>query len=307
MSLDPTNAILFGSADSLDRDTLYPVELLPDPHTCKQLCSQASENRNLVVLQDGVVAETYKGLPDETNNALWTTYDLHSQAAPNPVCRSVRRIVPLKVVRATRMILSLLTRTQYRQAIKTALSSFNQYERQQVLASIDFRTLELPSDSWKSIAFQLAQTICLIESDEFYTKSDLQQGLPDLADWIARRPGSLAAINDARDRLLQQVDGVYVRQKGDLNLFMYGNALAIDDWNQFARQCRGMIIDMRRERCVHFPMDKFFRFGEGPELDRQHFSDNLTTEIVEKLDGSMVSLFEHQGRLEFSCKGTNAA
>ena len=37
---------------------------------------------------------------------------------------------------------------------------------------------------------------------------------------------------------------MYVRQKGDLNLLMYANAVAIDDWNQYARQCRGTVIDM---------------------------------------------------------------
>jgi hypothetical protein len=61
----------FGSPDSRDCDVLYVVPSLPDPHTCKLLCSSvAAENRNLVVLRDGYIVESYKGLPDECHNAL---------------------------------------------------------------------------------------------------------------------------------------------------------------------------------------------------------------------------------------------
>jgi hypothetical protein len=296
-------SVRFGSHDSIDRDVLYRVERLPGTQECKALCIHPSENRNLVVIQEGVVAECFKGLPDETNNALYHTYHLHDQHSPNLVTQPVLRNVPLKVVRATRLTLSLLAKTPYRAEIKEALSSKNLAQRLEVLSKIDFSKLELSADVLKSIAFQLGQTNALVDGHELYTKQSVQAYASDLADLIARRSGSLQALNEARDALLDRLHGVYVRQKGELNLLMYGNALAIKEWNLYARQCRGMIIDMEKERCVSFPMDKFFRFGEGPEVTRESLSHDLAVEIVEKVDGSMVSLIDHGGVRQFCCKG----
>lgn len=298
-----TGAIRFGSKDSVDIDLLYAVPEIPSPIQAKQICSGTAENRNLMVVNGGVIVDTYKGLPDETNNALFATYDLHSQDVPNPVERTVQRIVPLKVLRCSRMILSFVTHTEHRVAAKDALKSNNLAKRHEVLAGIDFTQLELTTDRLKSIAFQLAQTNALIDGIELYSKAELQAHAPTLAPFIARRPGTLGALNDARDEFLAKLAGVYVRQKGNLNLLMYGNALAITTWNQYARQCRGMILDVARERCIHFPMDKFFRFGEGPEVSRDELAPHTAVEIVEKVDGSMVSLVDHDGAIAFSCKG----
>lgn len=212
--------------------------------------------------------------------------------------------MPLKVVRAVRGVLSQLTRTRYRAELKAALASNNSYQRSECLAAIDFDSVELTPDTGKLLAFQLAQTIALIDGRELYTKGELKTLFPDCAPLIDRAAGGAPGqLNLLRDELLRRLKGVYVRQKGDLNLFMYGNALAIDDWNQFARQSRGMIIDVKRERCVAFPMDKFFRFGEGPELGRDALPAETEVEVVEKADGSMVSLVWHDGQIAFSCKG----
>jgi hypothetical protein len=302
-SLLSAKGIRFGSSDSRDIDVLYPVDSLPDPVRCKVLCSTSNENRNLFVVRDGVVAETYKGLPDETNNSLLATYHLHPQQAELPIRHKAVRNVPLKVVRATRIVLSLLSRTAYRDEIKKALKEENLDRRLQVLRKIDFSNVELDVDSAKSIAFQLSQAIALIGGSEFYVKAELQAAFPVIADLIGRRSGSPAALNDLRDAYLEKLAGVYVRQKGSLNLLMYGNALAIKEWNQYARQCRGMVIDIARERCVFFPMDKFFRFGEGPELTREQLALDAAVEVVEKVDGSMVSLVAHEGERFFCCKG----
>jgi hypothetical protein len=298
--------VQFGSEDSRDNDILYVLDQLPSADICKALCSHHSqENRNLAVLHDGCIQETYKGLPGETNNAVFYTAGLHLQNGENPVQRPVIRNVPLKLVRAVRIILSLLTRTSLRSQVKASLQSNSVAERHALLATIDFSRHDLPAEALKAAAYQLAQTIALIDGHEYYTKSELIENCPDLADLIGRRStsASTTVLNQYRDALLHRINGVYVRQQGDLNLFMYGNALAIDSWNQFARQSRGMIIDVARERCVSFPMDKFFRFGEGPELDRDAMDPELPVEVVEKVDGSMVSLLHHEGRFRFACKG----
>jgi hypothetical protein len=302
-AINLTAGVRFGSQDSIDCDTVYKVDRLPDVRTCKALCLHPLESRNLIVVQEGVVAECFKGLPDETNNALFHTYKLHTQIAPYVVTQAVMRNVPLKVVRATRVILSQLSRTAYRTDVKEALASLNMARRAEVLSRIAFTHLELSPDALKTIAFQLVQTTALIDGHELFTKRDLVEYHPAAADLIARRPSSLRPLDELRDSLLDQVDGVYVRQKGPLNLFMYGNALAIREWNQYARQSRGVVIDMERERCLAFPMEKFFRFGEGPEMNRASLAADTAVEIVEKVDGSMVSLLDHDGSLRFCCKG----
>ena len=113
----------FGSADSIDVDVLQVVDSLPSLEECKALCRDSKYNLNLVTVKDGVIADCFKGLPDETNNALLRTHSLHrsGEGRSLPIDREVLRIVPLKIVRGTRLILSMLTRTPYRSPIKAAL------------------------------------------------------------------------------------------------------------------------------------------------------------------------------------------
>ena len=106
---------IHGSGDSTDTDVVYVVDALPDKAECKRFCSESPvENRNLITIKDDVVSEVYKGTADEVNNALLATYSLHEQSYPLLVTRAVERIVPLKYVRGIRIILSHLTRSQYR-------------------------------------------------------------------------------------------------------------------------------------------------------------------------------------------------
>jgi hypothetical protein len=156
------------------------------------LCSSvAAENRNLVVLRDGHFVESYKGLPDECHNALWATYPLHPQSEPQPLAGPVIRNVPLKVVRAVRSVLSQLTRTHYREQLKAALASNNSYQRTECLAAIDFDSVELTPDTGKLLAFQLAQTIALIDGRELYTKGELS-----IVDYGDREDLVLTAMRD---------------------------------------------------------------------------------------------------------------
>ena len=100
-------AVRFGSSDSRDADAAYVFASMPSNQDCKEFCDGKVENRNIVVVEDGVVRRCYKGLPDEVNNSIYSTYPLHDQSEANPVESPIKRIVPLKVVRATRIILSL--------------------------------------------------------------------------------------------------------------------------------------------------------------------------------------------------------
>lgn len=66
---------IHGSADSIDLDTVYVFEEMPSFLQCQHFCqSHTSENKNIIVIGDGIVVDSFKGLPDEVNNALYTTY-----------------------------------------------------------------------------------------------------------------------------------------------------------------------------------------------------------------------------------------
>ena len=133
---------IHGSEDSTDVDVVYVVDELPDKAECKRFCSEDSnENRNLITIKDGAVIEVYKGTVDEVNNALLSTYGLHEQSYPLLVKKHVERIPPLKYVRGVRIILSHLSRSQYRERVKKALRS-NWRDRLNELLDIDITTID---------------------------------------------------------------------------------------------------------------------------------------------------------------------
>lgn len=115
---------IHGSEDSLDTDVYYVVKELPSFSECRAFCSaNKEENRNLIVIKNGVVTNCFIGTNDEINNALIDTYQLHEQEYPLLITKRVSRDIPLKAIRVSRGILSLLSRTQYRSEIKEALKS----------------------------------------------------------------------------------------------------------------------------------------------------------------------------------------
>lgn len=295
----------FGSPDSQDIDVVFVQEKKPALAACQAFCKHETENRNIIVIEDGVIVDCYKGLPDEMNNALYHTYEHHEQRWPNPIQRPVERIVPLKVVRATRMILALLSRTAYRSEIKAALRSHDQAQRQEVLAQIDFRTLDIGVEEAKSIAFQLGQTLSLFEGQERYTKGDLSTAYPDLEAFLYRRaqPTDLDVLNARRDQLLRLLSEVYIRTRGSLNLFCYISSVKVRHWNPYTAQSRGIILDLKQERCVTFPYDKFFKLDECPGWMREDLPEGEPDEVVEKVDGSFVTAYQHEGQISFACKG----
>ncbi len=75
--------VIHGSEDSLDIDVLYFVSNMPDVQAGLKFCASKQENRNVAQLRDGIVIECLKGLPDEVNNSVFTTYELHPEVFGN--------------------------------------------------------------------------------------------------------------------------------------------------------------------------------------------------------------------------------
>ena len=188
---------IHGSEDSIDTDVVYVVDKLPSLQECKKFCSDKEENRNICVINNGIVTECYKGTPDEVNNAVFLTYHLHEQEYPLLITKLVQRDVTAKCMRAVRIILSHLSRSQYRTQVKAALVG-DWFTRIKTLKDIDLTTIDFSTlnknmtteDVLKTIAFQLGQTILLIDGIECYTKGSVGENLPSLIPFLYRDYGS---------------------------------------------------------------------------------------------------------------------
>lgn len=195
---------IHGSEDSLDVDVYYVFDELPSFAECRKFCSEdINENRNIIVIKDGIVTDCFIGTIDEINNGLIDTYFLHEQKYPLLLTKRVKRDIIKKSIRSTRGIISLLSKTQYRKEIKKALNS-NWIERLDCLdnidfASIDYNSLDKQYDGThikKVIAFQIGQTLGLFDGIELYTKSSIAIQYPGLKKFLYRE--------DADDNILNQ-------------------------------------------------------------------------------------------------------
>ena len=209
---------IHGSEDSIDVDVLCVFEKMPSSiQKCKLYCSEdPTENRNIIVIKDGVVTECFKGTPDEVNNALYRTYSLHKQDYPLLVTREVERDLTIKIIRAMRIILSHISRSEFRAEVKYGLShGFN--ERIEALtlvnfAFIDYRNLNhnmTKYDILKTIAFQMGQTLALIHGVELYTKKEVAEYYPTLKPFLYRRGDvRMEDLNDFKESLLLHIKNV---------------------------------------------------------------------------------------------------
>jgi len=188
-----TKSYVHGSPDSVDKDIVYVIDEPMEPGICKKLCEMLDGNPNLAVIKDGHVVWCYKGVPDELNNSMYRTVPLHKENKDNPISGPVERDVCMKVIRAVRIILSHMSRSQYRSEIKSALRG-GWKERLDTLWDIKLEEIDFDSlnknmsgkDVLKVIAFQTGQTLALIDGVEVYTKGEISDFLPILGPALYR-------------------------------------------------------------------------------------------------------------------------
>lgn len=214
---------IFGSKSSQDVDCMVFIDEIPNTEECHNLCdtfnnyitqfigSNKPIDSNLAVIQDGFIIKTFKGDYTECNNALYFTYDLHDQHFPNQIKGKIPRDVELKLLRTCRVILSFWSRSIYRPQIKSALRG-DVYEKIKVISSIDSTTIQQLGKNvqWKDylkvMAFQLGQTIGLLEGMELYTKEDIALNFPDLEPHLMREDNvSLQVIEDYKVELMDML------------------------------------------------------------------------------------------------------
>lgn len=199
---------LHGSVSSLDTDILVVADLpsynIQGNH---DLCATYEEylsdiykdkpvNVNLITIRNGQVTWCFKGTVDEVNNSLLDTYSLHEQPYDLLVNVRLKRDFELKTLRAIRIILSCLSRTEYRESVKNALKSDITYqlsilENIDLSKIIDFGKKHKFEDYAKTIAFQLGQVNGLFLNKELYTKEAIAETFPNLKPYLYRESTNL--------------------------------------------------------------------------------------------------------------------
>lgn len=202
---------IFGSASSLDVDIVVFVEQISSTKAANDLASfyktelqnqyrfERPLNVNIACVENGIISAVYKGTIDELNNSLYHTYVLHGQYFSQAIERLLERDIELKMIRCSRKITSFFSRTSQRIAVKKALrgdflekieflsqlklNEFTDYERKG--SRIDFN---------KTAAFQLGQTLALMNGIEIYTKEGIIEHFPTLEPHLMRNENTSIAV-----------------------------------------------------------------------------------------------------------------
>lgn len=222
---------IFGSKSSTDLDAMFFVDYLDkilDNHDLIKSLNKELEkiyhkpaNSNLCVIRNGIVIETFKGTSDEVNNSMLYTYPFHIQKYPNMIDHYVPRDIELKIIRTTRVLLTFLSRTEYRSDVKKALKNecdistrfdlLRKIPLNIILTGEKVKKVEY-IDLLKTIAFQLGQTLALTENIELYTKEDISLKYPDLSDYLFRKNIDISSLLKRYDEFLNIDDMILIKR-----------------------------------------------------------------------------------------------
>lgn len=72
-------------------------------------------------------------------------------------------------------------------------------------------------------------------------------------------------------------------------------------WNTFNRMCRGLIVHLPTQKVLAWPYSKFFNVGEMPETSYENLSSLGEFSTSEKLDGSMILVYQDPNTGEIHC------
>jgi len=193
----------FGSPNSVDIDVMIDHPMAKNLHIDKQIVAELKATYpaietwdiNLVRIANDQIVYAQKGLADCCHNSLYKTAGFHSQNFEIPLKVPVKRNLPLAVADC---VVTLLMATKkkphkefYEKEVSPALKSPEWAVRTSVLATVDF---DIPfndvvsenSKYLKSLAFDLGQTISLLNGIEIYTKQEVIENHPTLTDLINR-------------------------------------------------------------------------------------------------------------------------
>ena len=117
-------------------------------------------------------------------------------------------------------------------------------------------------------------------------------------------PAHTLSFDDLWDGLLEAHAKGFVYRRTDpvtrLQIFAYTPRCVYEDgWDTHTMLARGLILDPEAKRIAATPFPKFFNAGE-----RRGDIPDLPFEAFEKLDGSLIILFHHDGAWRTATKGS---
>lgn len=230
MNISELKYIKHGSEDSIDKD-IYVLCPKPLEHSeslaVVEHFDKLGFNSNPIYIEDGIVKWNFKGVNDEVQNSIYSTYHLHEQITDNPISSTVDRLTGLKTLRTIRGVLSQCSRTQYRDILKPAIKNPNVVEKIKVMEKLSLSSIEdfekiSKIEAGKFFAFQFGQTLALMEDNiDLFTKKSVSQKYPDLHDFLYRKEDADWSILDKY--LVQFTKACKKAFKYENNLSVYTN------------------------------------------------------------------------------------
>ena len=121
----------------------------------------------------------------------------------------------------------------------------------------------------------------------------------------ARHPSYHMGYYYLNNRLREEIaNGNVSEVKGPdgLSLYCYTRQCAYNrNWNPTTRVARGLILDHEAQEIRATPFPKFFNYGE---IGHDDIPRGVPFRVYEKVDGSMVTVFQHKGRWLTATKGS---
>jgi RNA ligase len=118
-----------------------------------------------------------------------------------------------------------------------------------------------------------------------------------------RHPAAQITFDELLAGLRMEVSAGNVIEKQDghgLSLFVYSAQCTYERaWNKFSLLARGLILDTNGKKTAALTFPKFFNVGEGISV-----IPDLPFETFEKLDGSLIIIFHHDGKWRTATKGS---
>lgn len=103
------------------------------------------------------------------------------------------------------------------------------------------------------------------------------------------------------ERLKEELD-IIVKEYPEHGIMVLNyNQIGSPKTHPVVMECRGLILEMGSLRVVSRGFDRFFNYGEAPEFSSFKFED---AEVCEKIDGSLIKVYNYDGTWHISTRGT---
>lgn len=273
VNIEYESRFVHGSPDSRDLDVVYivpPTAQFPSVATLVAFCRNEDEDRNVIQLArengnngDWFVKKSFRGAPDEVNNAILET---HRNLPNDPlyhlaITSKGSRSVLLRFIVATKAIIIKMRRTEScRPACVDALRSW--------LFSTNLSTVhgacrasfgDLDQESAKYVTFHFAQSYALALGSELYSKKSLIAFLPSIEPLLYYQGSADSKVPEKHVKIMRDLEDRWygltsriVSRPFEADKYIHSFHLSgpFMAYNYLEADCVGTVIDIQTERIV---------------------------------------------------------